>query len=238
MYGDIHGCLEELQNLRKLLDIQKGDREISVGDFVGKGPYSVEVLRYMQKEGIEAVRGNHEDKFLRYYLHQQRGKNPMRLDKKEQEIYHTLQRSDFAFLFSLPLFIQIDRLTIVHAGVLPSTNLFALNKKEAAKVMRVRFVDEEGRFVVLDRSDIRRHFWWSELYDGRFGYIVYGHQPFLTPRIDRFSFGIDTGAVYGNRLSAIVFERKSHIDIESWHIVSVPSREYAKKSKPWMITDL
>lgn len=224
--------MDEFVKLRSLLQPKPEDREICVGDLINKGPHSLEVLRLVQNEKIEAVRGNHEDKLIRYYLHEkekeQTGKkNPMRLDAPELRLYHTLTPQDFAFLFSLPLFIQFSSYTVVHAGVLPSTDLSHLDKKEAAKVMRVRYVDHKGRFVTLDRSDPRIHFWWSELYDGRYGTIIYGHQPFLRPRIDRFSIGIDTGAVYGNTLTALVIE-----EVEP-QFVQVPSRTYAKRSRPW-----
>ncbi len=179
------------------------------------------------------VRGNHEDKFIRYHQHQKRGgKNPMKLNDLEESIYAGLTPKDMEFLNSLPIFLQHGRLTIVHAGVLPSTNLYNLTKKEAAKVMRVRYLDEEGRFVSLDEVDIREHFYWSELYDGRYGFIVYGHQPFLNPRVDRFCFGIDTGAVYGNKLTAVVFKGLEY------RFVDVKSPAYAKSERGWEITDL
>ncbi len=151
----------------------------------------------------------------------------MHLNASELRLYYALNEEDFAFLFSLPLFIRYSSYTVVHAGVLPSTDLLHLDKKEAAKVIRVRYVDYKGRFVTLDRSDPQIHFWWSELYDGRYGTIIYGHQPFLRPRIDRFAIGIDTGAVYGNALTALVIEGMER------EFVQVPSKAYAKRSKPW-----
>nr|WP_269457006.1 metallophosphoesterase [Nitratiruptor tergarcus] len=241
MYGDIHGCLNELKLLRKKIGVTKEDIEVSVGDFIGKGQYSKETLCYLQEHSIKAIRGNHEDKFLRYYYHEQRFltqgiANPMQLSAKEQEIYKSLDKEDFVFLQSLPLFLQFNALTVIHGGILPSTNLAKLDKKSAAQVMRVRYLDVHGRFVALDDADPHIHFWWSELYDGRYGYVVYGHQPFLYPRVDRWSFGIDTGAVYGNRLTAIVFaDAKTPFCYE---LFDVPSQTYAKKSKPWIVSDL
>ncbi len=218
--------------LRSLIAPGPKDREICVGDMINKGPLSLEVLRLIRQEGIEAIRGNHEDKFIRYNVHEKEKertgkKNPMRLEAGELRLYHSMSLEDFEFLYSLPLFIQFSFYTVVHAGVLPSTDLWHLDKKEAAKVMRVRYVDYKGRFVTLDRSDPMIHFWWSELYDGRYGTIIYGHQPFLHPRVDRFSIGIDTGAVYGNALTALV------IDGVEPHFVQVPSGTYAKRSRPW-----
>ena len=70
MYGDIHGCFEEFIELRSLIHPRPEDQEICVGDLINKGPHSLEVVCFIQKEKIQAVRGNHEDKFIRYYLHE------------------------------------------------------------------------------------------------------------------------------------------------------------------------
>jgi bis(5'-nucleosyl)-tetraphosphatase (symmetrical) len=227
--------LDELRALRSKLKIKEEDREFCVGDLLNKGPKSVELLRYVKSEGILCVRGNHEDKFIRYHHHQKNGNNPMRLNALEQEIYDRLNEEDFVFLESLPLYRMFGELCILHAGVLPTTRLEKLDKKAAAQIMRVRYVDETGRFVHLENTDPAKHFFWSELYDGRYGYIVYGHQPFLKPRVDRFSFGIDTGAVYGNELSAVVFEDGV---VANYSFVSLKTRAYAKKERLWEPGDL
>ncbi len=160
----------------------------------------------------------------------------MKFSAKEKEIYASLEEKDFAYLQTLPLFLRLGRITIIHAGVLPSTDLQRVDKKGAAKVMRVRYLDVQGEFVALDEADPTKHFWWSELYDGRYGYIVYGHQPFISPRVDRWSFGIDTGAVYGNRLTAIVFDDGD--EPFRYCFVDVAAKAYAKKSRPWIVANL
>lgn len=38
-------------------------------------------------------------------------------------------------------------------------------------------------------------------------YVIFGHLAFKVPFIHRRYIGIDTGAVYGNMLSAVFFER-------------------------------
>ena len=159
----------------------------------------------------------------------------MRLNTLEQAIYEELTQEDFVFLESFPFYRKVNDLCILHAGVLPDTHLERLDKEEAAKIMRVRYVDEAGRFVHLDDVDPTKHFFWSELYDGRYGYIVYGHQPFLNPRVDRFSFGIDTGAVYGNKLCAAIFEEGV---AARYSFVFLKTRAYAKRERPWELGDL
>jgi hypothetical protein len=50
---------------------------------------------------------------------------------------------------------------------------------------------------------------WTELYDGRFGTVYYGHQPWRKtsrPRVEGHTVGMDLGCVFGNRLAAAVLE--------------------------------
>ncbi len=228
--------------LRNRLDVQGDDREICVGDIIAKGPKSLEVLRFCKENAVTVIRGNHEDKILRYHRHERErlrtGKhNPMKLEDEELVLYERMTDEDISYLASLPLFVRVGILTVVHAGILPGTSLDHLDKRAAAQIMRVRYLDYEGNFVHLGASDPARHFWWSDLYDGRYGYVVYGHQPFLRPRVDRWSFGIDTGAVYGNRLSAIVFDYTNEPLIESYRFVDIAVPEYAKKRRGWIVAD-
>ena len=43
--GDVHGCLEELQDLLREVDYHPGDLVLLLGDLVAKGPHSTEVRR-------------------------------------------------------------------------------------------------------------------------------------------------------------------------------------------------
>ena len=67
VYGDIHGCLDELKQLRASINPKKSDIEISVGDFLNKGPDSIKTLRYLKKKNILSVRGNNESKIIRLH---------------------------------------------------------------------------------------------------------------------------------------------------------------------------
>jgi Calcineurin-like phosphoesterase len=58
--GDVHGCLEELQELIRQADYRPGDLLLFLGDLVAKGPDSVGVVRMARELGGITVRGNHE----------------------------------------------------------------------------------------------------------------------------------------------------------------------------------
>ncbi|KAF3175651.1 hypothetical protein TWF788_008365 [Orbilia oligospora] len=68
--GDIHGMLDEFQELLRKLD-SKGFLErahiILTGDFISKGPDSVALLDMLISMNVSCVRGNHEDELMRVY---------------------------------------------------------------------------------------------------------------------------------------------------------------------------
>ena len=222
VYGDIHGCLDEFLRLREEIKPLKTDIEVCVGDTITRGKDSIKTLRYIQKSGIRSVVGNHENKIIRYLKHERSGvKNPVKLDQDEKSIVSKLNINDINFINKMPLFIKIGNITILHAGVQNHYNLDNLSKEEKSKVLRLRYITNNGKFIPFGEEDVDSIFW-SEVYDGKQGFIVYGHQIFEKARINKNSLGIDTGCVYGNKLSAAVF---SDIDnIESYSIYSIDSK--------------
>jgi len=218
IYGDIHGCYDEFISLRKKINPQKQDIEICVGDVITKGESSIKVLRYLQKHNIKSVLGNHEDKILRYLQHQKSDKkNPMILDEDEQELVNNLNQSDIEFLKSMPLFMQFNRITILHGGVLNHFDLNNLTKRGKQQVLRLRYMDKDGNFLAYGKENEYSKFW-SETYNGDQGFIVYGHQWFSEVKKDKYSVGIDTGCVYGNKLSAIKFTDTKNIKYKIYSI--------------------
>ena len=231
IYGDIHGCLEEFVNLRKELNIQENDREISVGDLLDRGPFSNEVLKYVRENKIEIVLGNHEYKYLRYKKYDEKfqetgKKNPMSFDDEKLKIYENLSFEDFDYIKQAPFFIKIDNLTVLHAGITNKIELDNASKKELESITRIRELDANQKTLALGQSAFGSRFW-SEWYDGKEGIIVYGHEVFNKVKIDKYSFGIDTGCVYGKKLSAlIIYDTKE--PMLSYDIVQVSAlKEYA-----------
>ncbi len=83
IYGDIHGCYEELVSLRKKIGITKDDTEVCVGDIVNKGKDSIKVLDLLIEKNIQSVLGNNEEKLLRYLEHEKSNKkNPIEIDER------------------------------------------------------------------------------------------------------------------------------------------------------------
>jgi hypothetical protein len=224
IYGDIHGCLEEWEELRTL--IPKNSFEICVGDILDKGPYPVEALRYARKNKIFSLMGNHEYKHLRKFW----GRKVL-LDEDQQKIYPKLKKDDFEFIESMPFFFKVNHLTVVHAGIgnkiylnNPKLNLLTL-------LLFMRDVDENGKFLPLNHNNPNAKFW-ADVYNGHEGFVIYGHSPFRTPYKTTHSLGIDTGCVYGNKLTAVIIPNTLKPD--EYEIIEVKAkRQYAVPHVPF-----
>jgi serine/threonine protein phosphatase 1 len=82
-----------------------------------------------------------------------------------------------------------------------------LSRYRSATVVR-KTAHKSGEFLPLGEQTPGDPFW-AEVYDGRFGHVYFGHEPFredARPRIFPFATGLDLGCVFGNRLAAIIVE--------------------------------
>ena len=84
-------------------------------------------------------------------------------------------------------------------------NLDNLSKKDKQKILRLRYLDENYEYLTYGKEDEKSTFW-ADIYDGNQGFVVYGHQWFEEVYKNKFALGIDTGCVYGNKLTAIIFD--------------------------------
>jgi len=228
--GDVHGCINEFSTLLNKLQITNEDKLFSVGDLVDKGPDPIGCIRLAKEMNITTVRGNHEDKPIRWLLHEQRckitkKKNPMSsVSEEEKEIYSKLNEDDVNWLCSLPTAYKLEELNtiIVHGGFFPGVDIDFQIKNRIREVIRLRFVDEHtGNFVSVSNADQPPNtLLWSKVYDGSYN-IVYGHitHDLKQPRVDVRErdkiecVGIDTGCVTGGMLTAYILESKSFVQV-------------------------
>jgi len=208
IYGDLHGCLDEFKLLRAKINPSTNDKEIIIGDILDRGLYSNELLKYVRENKISSILGNHEYKYIRYKEHQNifkksGKKNPIILDDSQQNIYDNLTHKDFIYLKSLPFFMKIDNLTLLHAGLINKIDLKIAKKRDLEKILWIRTVDTNQKILSLNDSK-KSSILWSEFYNGNQGVIVYGHNIFDEVKIDKYSIGIDTGCVFGGKLTALI----------------------------------
>ncbi len=223
IYGDIHGCLDELKQLREKLDIQKEDIEISVGDILNKGPcLAHDMICYMQEHHIDVVMGNNEAKAIKQYKkYRKEGAAYLQsLRPFESATVLSLREADAAFLERLPYFLRLGNLTVIHGGLTPGMALDKLDDAGKKELTLVRYLDKKLEPIPWSDTENRYKFW-TEVYDGREGFVVAGHHPFPEPKIDKYAMDIDTGCVYGGKLTAAVFEmKKEKVDTKSLRLVS------------------
>jgi serine/threonine protein phosphatase 1 len=201
--GDIHGCPDELATMLRRIDPKRGDIVVFIGDYVDRGPSSrdvVEQLLVLKREsGCEPIflKGNHEDMMLSFLGLPGRfgesflfnggastldsyGVTESQLDQAAWLIpdQHLAFFSDLAISYLYPPYL------FVHAGVMPARQL-----------------DEQ---VPEDMLWIRQEFIFNPHDLGHT--VVFGHTPMKTVMFDPpYKIGIDTGLVYGNKLTCIEF---------------------------------
>ena len=202
--GDIHGCLDML---KKLIDKIKWDPDkdklIFIGDYIDRGEDSKDVVDFILKlkEGsslVECLLGNHEKMFLDYMSGDDLessimngGISTIRSYNKSRQNENDLfiPQSHIDFFHSLLAMIELEEYYIVHAGFRP----------------RVKIEDQN----VNDMIWIRDEFIYGDYDFGKV--VIFGHTPFNTPFIASNKIGIDTGAVFGNRLTCLELpEKKFH----------------------------
>ncbi len=207
--GDIHGCYSELVDLAYEIGVKRDDRIISVGDLVAKGPGNREVLEFFRHgHNREAILGNYEYLLLQHYQGE-----AVELEREHLQAISELDK-DFdrymKWVSHLPLYVELGDEIVVHAGVRPG---LPLKKQTVEDLTQIRSL--EGP------PGSRKGTPWFEQYHGK-KTVIFGHWVFDVPLIRENAIGIDTGCVYGGRLTAVILPGRE--------IVSVPAREaYAKK---------
>lgn len=241
LIGDIHGCADELEALLART-YAAGDRVISLGDILDRGPDVRRSLDLLYQVRAEGILGNHEDRHLRYQKYTELPvPNPVQLNTHHLKTRSQLLPEDWPWLAHMHSFIRIPEynLIAVHAGILAGVRP---EHMQASKLCRVQLTkpgssvspwsdwefDAQGepRLGGFAGQDLARGYrFWTDWWQGP-EHVVYGHTVFQKPRLTEQNgvktFGIDTGAVFGNSLSALV--------LPEWQTVSVPSRqEYCRR---------
>ena len=199
--GDIHGSLESLERLLDLVnpDLTQ-DRLLFVGDYIDRGPQSKGVVDYIIRlknlappGGVICLKGNHEAMFLDFLaggptqlflynggiatLEDYWGDDWVDQDPKSL----TLPPDHVRFYQDLQLYYELPDYIFVHGGLKPGVPL--ANQVED-DLMWIR-----GEFITSQEDFGRR--------------VIFGHTPFKEPLLMPNKIGIDTGAVYGNFLTAL-----------------------------------
>lgn len=240
--GDVHGCADELEALLAQLGYHVSwapelrisrdhDRTaVFVGDLVDRGPRSpdvVRIVRHMVDAGLAlCVMGNHERKAVKWLL----GKDVKRSHGLEQTVsqYEALwasgdapsedRRSVKDFLDGLRSHVWLDggKLCVAHAGLKEemigrasgAVREFALYGETTGEI------DEFGLPVRAD---------WAAQYRGSTS-VVYGHTPVLEAEWVNNTICIDTGCVFGGKLTALRWPERDLVSVAASQTYFEPMR--------------
>lgn len=222
--GDVHGCIDELDELLKKIEYKSDTmRLVFLGDLVHRGNDTLACVRRVRELGVECIKGNHEDKLLRWRKHEAKRKlsgkaNPMReIADTEKFANESLSEDDLTWLGALPLKVDLGlNWWGVHAGCEPK---YTLDKQSSSQIMRVRYVNQDGIAQALnpDKSQPEGTVYWDELWSGPES-IIYGHCVHDLQRCrithcqgdsDALCVGIDTGCCFGGHLTAAILHEKT-----------------------------
>jgi hypothetical protein len=203
LIGDVHGCADEL---RELLTWARPTRTILVGDVFTKGPDPVGVWQLIQQYQAESVMGNHDDWILKIA----EGRVPAK--PKHRAIYEPMDAQApgwRAWVAALPLFLELEDFTVVHAGLHPSGRT-DLTTEAMALLMRRYPMDEPNALH------------WHEQYTASKG-VIFGHDAkqgllYKTRDGKPWIIGLDTGCVYGHRLTGYLLEEDQLIHVPAARI--------------------
>jgi bis(5'-nucleosyl)-tetraphosphatase (symmetrical) len=198
--GDIQGCREPLERLLVAVAFVSGrDRLLPAGDLVNKGPDSSGVIDLLIKLNAEPVLGNHDLHYL------QKG--------KLQDPRHR------AWLESQPFVRVFDDVILVHAGLHPKwdeARLPSLLPPEQHYAVNVRYCDPAGNRPAEDWPPPGPPFRpWDDFYTGE-KRIVFGHWARRGLVVRPQCIGLDTGCVYGGKLSAWIAEDDRVVQVDGW----------------------
>jgi hypothetical protein len=125
--GDVHGMAVELRALVLKLRPEAGDRFAFLGDYVDKGPQSVEALQYVRQlvdlyPGSVALAGNHEESVMRLWVKFEKKGTWDGLRKVVREPWiKDLPASDLEWMRQLPLVARPrPGVVLVHGGMFPA----------------------------------------------------------------------------------------------------------------------
>ena len=215
--GDIHGMLFKLESLLDALPISWGsDLVIFLGDYIDRGPDPrgvVERLLELKREfgqNIRCLLGNHEYMFLNYL--KRRGlmekipfEDDLTLDATflitgGESTIDSYSRENGClvvpeehqeFFLGLEPMIEEGEYLFVHAGLRPE---IPIHEQSIHDILWIR-----SEFIESDYD-------WGKM-------VVFGHTPFSSPLVQPRKIGIDTGAVYGGPLTAVILPNLKFIQV-------------------------
>ena len=251
--GDPHGCCDELEVLLAKLGYETVQREgddsvwgnksyrhpegrkaIFLGDLVDRGPKILDTLRLVRNmvaDGVAlCVPGNHDMKFMRK-LQGRDGqvKHGLAQSVAEVEALPEDVREQFAkeaakFFDSLVSHYVVDggKRVVAHAGMKQE-----MQGRGSGKVREfAQYGETTGE---TDAFGLPVRYNWAAEYRGR-ATVVYGHTPGPEPEWLNRTTNIDTGCVFGGKLTALRWPEREFVSVPAARTYCEPARPFLSES--------
>ncbi|MEV6308341.1 polynucleotide kinase-phosphatase [Streptomyces sp. NPDC051840] len=250
--GDIHGCSSELDTLLAELGYKdgahpEGRTAVFVGDLVDRGPDSPGVLRRVMSMVASGnalcVPGNHENKLGRYLkgrkVQHSHGLAETIEQLEREDAEHPEFREQVAqFIDGLVSHYVLDggKLVVCHAG-LPEKYHGRTSGRVRSHALYGETTGETDEFGLPVRYP------WAEDYRGSAA-VVYGHTPVPVASWVNNTLCLDTGAVFGGRMTALRWPEREIVDVPAERVWYEPVKPLAteapggREGRPLDLTDV
>jgi len=168
------------------------------------------------------VRGNFDDKWLnwRELCLSSDNKSENFLPKQDLIQAKKFKEDDWNWLQSLPYYIEIQEysVVVVHAGIVPN---IAMDKQSPENLTTMRSLlkskKSTGQEELKPSADFysNEQLWINHYYGPKM--VIFGHDAARGLQQTTFAIGLDTGAVYGNYLTAYLLPQQSFISVKAKH---------------------
>ena len=260
--GDVHGCCDELEKLLASLGYvaeasakdkddwwhfpvyrhPEGRRAIFLGDLVDRGERSLDTIKLvkamMDAGSAFCICGNHENKLIRKL----RGKNVKlnhglettvaELEAIPSEDKERIWEEIRDFLQSLISHYLFDggKLVVAHAGLREE-----LQGRSSGYVRSFAMYGETTGEV--DSFGLPVRYEWAREYRGE-AMVVYGHVPVLEAQWLNNTIDIDTGCVFGNRLTSLRYPEKELVSVEAAKVYYEPLKPLEEEQEDIELDDV
>lgn len=242
--GDVHGCFDELTELLRRLGYEvtggnkgpsakhpEGRKAVFLGDLVDRGPASPAVLRLVMSMlhggAAFAVPGNHDIKLMRKL----QGKD-VRLTHGLAETMEQLESEPeefrervISFVDGLVSHFVLDggQLVVAHAGLKES-----LQGRASGKVREFALFGETTGET--DEFGLPVRYPWAQDYRGK-AMVVYGHTPVPAAEWVNGTICIDTGCVFGGKLTALRYPERELVQVQAQKVYYQPVKPFLPETE-------
>ncbi|MEU4253262.1 polynucleotide kinase-phosphatase [Amycolatopsis sp. NPDC026612] len=227
--GDVHGCAAELEELLAELGYvdgvhPAGRTAVFVGDLVDRGPDTPAVLRRVmgmaETGNALVVCGNHEQKLARA-LHGRKVNAAHGLAESLAQLAaetEEFRRKAHEFCDGLIAHYVLDggKLVVAHAGLPERYHGRASGRVRSMAL----YGDTTGE---TDEYGLPVRLPWAHDYRGS-AMVLYGHTPTLEPEWVNNTMCLDTGVVFGGKLTALRYPEREVVSVKAHRVWYEPSR--------------